>query len=53
MIQQFFQEQDGQALVEYGLLIALVALAVVSAITVFGNKIKANLYQKAISQMSY
>lgn len=51
MIQQFFQEEEGQALVEYGLLIALVALVAISAISLFGTRIKHSLYDKAINQL--
>ena len=38
MITQFFQEEDGQTLVEYGMLISLIALVVVAAITLFGKR---------------
>lgn len=38
MIQKFFVEESGQTLVEYGLLIALVALAAVVGVTLFGNR---------------
>lgn len=51
MIQHFFDEQEGQSLVEYGLLIAFVALVVISAITLFGARVKSALYDKAVSQM--
>jgi Flp pilus assembly pilin Flp len=36
---QFIFEEDGQSLVEYGLLISLIALIVVAMIKVFGGKI--------------
>lgn len=51
MIRQFFQEEEGQALVEYGLLIALIALVAISAITLFGTGVKNALYDKAITQL--
>jgi len=51
MLQHFFQEEDGQALVEYGLLAALIALAAVSAISLFGVKIKNALYNKAVNNL--
>lgn len=40
MIKQFFQEEDGQTLVEYGLLISLVALVVIAVLTLMGNRLK-------------
>ena len=44
MIKQFIFEEDGQTLVEYGLLIALVALIAVAAVTLMGRSIRDNLY---------
>lgn len=38
MISQFFQEEEGQTLVEYGMLISLIALVVIAAITLFGRR---------------
>lgn len=43
MLKKFFQEEDGQTLVEYGLLISLIALALVTATVILGTKIK-NFY---------
>ena len=40
MIQQFLQEEEGQTLVEYGLLISLIALVVIAVLTLLGGKIK-------------
>jgi len=39
MIKQFIFDEDGQALIEYALLISLMALAVISAILIFRNGI--------------
>ena len=39
MLQQFMQEEEGQTLVEYGLLISLIALVVIAVLTVLGRKI--------------
>lgn len=47
MIKQFIFEEDGQTLVEYGLLIALVALICVAAVTLFGKVMRDNLYGAA------
>ena len=41
MLFQFFQEEDGQTLVEYGLLISLIALAVITAMTLLGTRLRA------------
>ena len=35
----FLREEDGQTLVEYGLLISLLALVAVAAITIFGKRV--------------
>ena len=47
MFLHFLTEEDGQTLVEYGLLISLIALAVVTAITFFGKRV--NNHFNAIS----
>ncbi|RYG54883.1 Flp family type IVb pilin, partial [bacterium] len=36
MIKQFLQEEEGQTLVEYGLLISLIALVVIGVLTLLG-----------------
>ena len=51
MIQHFFCEEEGQALVEYGILIALIALVAVAAVTLFGTSVKSALYDKAVTQL--
>lgn len=40
MIYNFLYEEDGQTLVEYGLLISLLALVVIGAVTVMGGRVK-------------
>ena len=40
MMNQFLQEEEGQTLVEYGLLISLIALVVIAVLTLLGGKIK-------------
>jgi len=40
MFLSFIHEEDGQTLVEYGLLISLIALVVVTALTVMGRRLK-------------
>lgn len=39
MLFRFFHEEEGQTLVEYGLLLSFIALAVVAIVTIFGKKI--------------
>ena len=38
-MKRFVQEEEGQTLVEYGLLISLIALVVIAVLTVMGKKI--------------
>ena len=40
MMKQFLQEEEGQTLVEYGLLISLIALVVIAVLTLLGGKLK-------------
>jgi pilus assembly protein Flp/PilA len=40
MIKRFLQEEEGQTLVEYGLLISLIALVVIAVLTLLGSRIK-------------
>ncbi len=39
MLIQFFYDDDGQTLIEYGLLISLIALVTVAAVALFGGGI--------------
>ena len=50
MLKQWILEEDGQTLVEYGLLISLVALVVVGAMTLLGRRTLA-FYNNASNQM--
>jgi Flp pilus assembly pilin Flp len=38
-IKKFLRSQDGIAVTEYGLLIALVAIALIAVVTIFGSNI--------------
>jgi Flp pilus assembly pilin Flp len=40
-IRQFLRDEDGQDVVEYGLLIATIAIVVLVGISFFGNQIEA------------
>ncbi len=39
LLRRLFVEEEGQTLVEYGLLVALIALVVIAALTVLGKKV--------------
>lgn len=41
MFPQFVYEEEGQTLVEYGLLISLIALVVIAVLTLLGGRVKA------------
>ena len=43
MIRRLFVEEEGQTLVEYGLLVSLIALVVIAILTVLGKKVR-NLF---------
>ncbi|RYG67837.1 Flp family type IVb pilin [bacterium] len=40
MLNKFFHEEEGQTLVEYGLLISLIALVVIAILSILGNRIR-------------
>ncbi len=40
MIKQFLQEEEGQTLVEYGLLVSLIALVVIGVLSALGGRVK-------------
>ena len=40
MIHKFFADEDGQTLVEYGLLVSLIALVVIAVLSFLGQRIK-------------
>jgi len=39
LLRRLIKEEEGQTLVEYGLLLALIALVVIAALTVLGRKV--------------
>lgn len=47
----FFKSEKGQGMVEYGLIIALVAIAVIAAVILLGDNIKA-IFTKATDALS-
>ncbi len=40
MMQRFFREEEGQTLVEYGLLVSMIALVVIAVLTLLGRKVQ-------------
>ncbi len=51
MFKKFLNDESGQGMVEYGLIIALVAVAVIVAITALGGSIK-NIFNKTASEIA-
>lgn len=43
VLRNLFHEEDGQTLVEYGLMVSLIALVTIAVLTVLGRKIR-NLF---------
>ena len=39
MIQKFFQEEDGATAVEYGLMVALIAVVIIGTVTLLGESL--------------
>ena len=39
MVREFFVKEQGQGLVEYGLILVLIMVVVVAVLTVFGSKV--------------
>lgn len=48
---RLLHEEDGQTLVEYGLLVALIALVVIGILTVLGGKIR-NIFVTANTNLT-
>jgi len=51
MLKEFYSDETGQGMVEYGLIIALVSVAVIVAVTALGDSIK-GVFNKAASELS-
>lgn len=47
----FLKDENGQGMVEYGLIIALIAIVVIAALTILGPKI-AKLFNKVSEQVN-
>jgi pilus assembly protein Flp/PilA len=50
-VKKFIRSEDGIAVTEYGLLIALVAIALIAVVTVFGTNIS-SWFSKKTSQIT-
>lgn len=48
MLRNFFKDEDGQGMVEYGLLVGLIAIVVIVALVLLGPKIR-ELFNKSNS----
>ena len=46
MLKKFWKNEEGQGMVEYGLILALIAIVVIAAVTLVGNKVNA-IFNKA------
>jgi pilus assembly protein Flp/PilA len=42
---QFFSDEQGAALAEYGILVAFIAIVAITAVTFFGSKVSAKFSQ--------
>lgn len=50
-VKRFFREEEGQGMAEYGLILALVAVAVIGVLALLGDGIKEN-FDKVIKGLS-
>lgn len=51
MLMNWLRDEEGQAMVEYGLIIALIAIVVIVALALLGGKI-ANLFEDAAEELT-
>lgn len=51
MLRNFFKNEDGQGMVEYGLILGLIAIAAVVALVALGPRIK-DLFYKVDSELA-
>lgn len=49
----FKNEEDGQGMVEYGLIIGLVAMAIIGSLSLLGVTVNEVLYEKSISKITF
>ena len=53
MLRSFFTTEEGQGLVEYALILMLIAIVVIGAMTVLGRQISEQYYGEIISCMDH
>ncbi len=53
MLKQLIFDEEGQTLVEYALLVGLLALVVVAAVTFFGRRMSNNLYGTSVNGLPF
>jgi pilus assembly protein Flp/PilA len=46
-------EEDGQGMVEYALLLALVVIVAIGALSILGETINKQLYEKSVGKMTF
>ncbi len=51
MIKQFFQDESGASAVEYGLLVALIAVVIIGAVSMLGTTIS-TMFTSVSNQLS-
>jgi Flp pilus assembly pilin Flp len=52
-IDWFRDEEDGQGMVEYSLILALVVMAIIGTLSLLGDTIHKQLYEKTVSKMTF
>ncbi len=48
----FCRNESGSSAVEYGLLVALIAVVIIASVTTFGMSVNESLYQKLVNNLS-
>ncbi len=51
MLRRFFKDESGQGMVEYALIIALIAVVVIGAVVVLGGNVK-NIFSSASKELT-
>ncbi|MGI6772669.1 MAG: Flp family type IVb pilin [Acutalibacteraceae bacterium] len=51
MLMNWLRDEEGQAMVEYGLIIALIAIVVIAALLILGPRV-ANLFNEAAEELT-
>jgi pilus assembly protein Flp/PilA len=51
MLRCFFAKEEGQGLVEYALILSMIAIVVIGIVTILGNQVNDNLYSNISSHI--